>query len=59
MICARKWFKGPKVNVEHQRLGRNENDEDEDEDVVEGLRVGEGDSGSSSLEGKDKVVKGM
>lgn len=34
-ISAKKWFKGPKVNIEHMMLGREEN-------VVEG----KGDDGS-------------
>lgn len=24
IVDARKWFKGPKINVEHRMLGRNE-----------------------------------
>ena len=34
-VDARKWFKGPKVNVEHMMLGREGN-------VVEGTSVGKG-----------------
>jgi hypothetical protein len=32
-VSAHRWFKGPKVNVEHLMLGREES-------VVEGVRVG-------------------
>ena len=39
-VDARKWFKGPKVNIEHQMLGREGN-------VVEG-KEGGNDSGDSS-----------
>ena len=31
-VSARKWFKGPKVNVEHMMLGRNEVLEGKDEE---------------------------
>ena len=40
---ARKWFKGPKVNIEHQMLGR-----DEDVNVINGQQVGEESGGDSS-----------
>lgn len=40
VVDARKWFKGPKVNIEHQMLGREGN-------VVEGKEAGN-DSGDSS-----------
>ena len=42
-VDARKWFKGPKVNIEHQMLGR--------EEQVDGVEVGkevEGDGSSGS-----------
>ena len=44
-VDARKWFKGPKVNIEHQMLGKGE--------VVEGKEgsgsgIGVGDAGSGS-----------
>lgn len=43
-VDARKWFKGPKVNIEHQMLGREGN-------VVEGREAGNdsGDSSSGSI----------
>lgn len=53
VVDARKWFKGPKVNIEHQILGREGN-------VVEGkypAHVHDGsDSGSGSLKGTQKVL---
>ena len=39
-VSARKWFKGPKVNIEHQMLGREDK-------VLEGKEA-ENDSGDSS-----------
>lgn len=39
IISARKWFKGPKVNIEHMMLGRGEN-------VLEGMAA------AAELEGK-------
>ncbi|KAK2791397.1 hypothetical protein FQN52_009182 [Onygenales sp. PD_12] len=42
-IDARKWFKGPKVNVEHHMIGR-------EEAVVEGVRIGEGEGDGSTME---------
>ena len=39
-VDARKWFKGPKVNIEHQMLGRDGN-------VLDGKEAGN-DSGDSS-----------
>ena len=46
VVDARKWFKGPKVNIEHQMLGRDGN-------VVEGKEAGN-DSGNSS---SDSIMK--
>ncbi|KAI9838586.1 MAG: hypothetical protein M1819_004898 [Sarea resinae] len=40
-VDAHKWFKGPKVNVEHLMLGRDAN-------VVEGIEKDEGSSGSDT-----------
>lgn len=40
VVSARHWFKGPKVNIEHQMLGREGN-------VVEG-REAASDSGETS-----------
>lgn len=40
VISARHWFKGPKVNIEHQMLGR--------EDVIIDAKDGEGGSGGDS-----------
>lgn len=47
-VDARKWFKGPKVNIEHQMLGREDN-------VVEGKEDGNdsGDSSSGSITKRD------
>lgn len=40
-VDAHKWFKGPKVNIEHQMIGR-------EEAIIEGNIIGEGDRESSS-----------
>ena len=40
VISARHWFKGPKVNIEHQMLGR--------EDNVIDAKEAEGESGGDS-----------
>lgn len=40
-VDAHNWFKGPKVNIEHQ-MGR-------DEAIIEGISIGEGDAGAGSL----------
>lgn len=47
VVSARKWFKGPKVNVQHMMLGR----EVAGEDVLVGHEVAEAES-QSGLEGK-------
>ena len=50
---ARKWFKGPKVNIEHQMLGRERY-------VIDAREVGNdsGDSSSGSItKGDDRVLK--
>jgi amino acid transporter len=49
-ISARKWFKGPKVNVEHQMLGR-------DGTVLEGNEVRTKDLDAGSLSGSDKKIR--
>jgi len=41
-ISARRWFKGPKVNLEHMMLDRN---------VIEGLEPADDRSGSDEDEG--------
>jgi len=41
-ISAHKWFKGPKVNIDHMMLGRGEN-------VVEGEEAKSTDSGSRKV----------
>jgi hypothetical protein len=41
LVSARKWFKGPKVNVEHMMLGRGAN-------VLEG-KVAEGSEGEEPV----------
>lgn len=41
-VSAHKWFKGPKVNVEHLMIGRQGN-------VVEGQEEGKGNDSSSEL----------
>ena len=46
-ISARHWFKGPKVNIEHQMLGREGN-------VVDGKEAAK-DSGESSTGSIKKV----
>lgn len=48
-VSAHKWFKGPKVNVDHMMLGRDEN-------VVEGQELKRGDSSES---GSDVGMKGV
>ena len=40
-VSARHWFKGPKVNIEHQMLGREGN-------VVEGREAAKDSGGSST-----------
>ena len=40
-VSARHWFKGPKVNIEHQMIGREGN-------VIDGKEHGEESGGSSS-----------
>ena len=40
-VDARKWFKGPKVNIEHQMLGRENN-------IIEGKDDSNDSGGSSS-----------
>ena len=47
-ISARKWFKGPKVNIEHQMLGREGN-------VLEAREAG-GDSSSEDRALDEKKV---
>ena len=42
VIDARKWFKGPKVNIEHRMLGREEN-------VIEGEGDDSGGSSANSI----------
>ena len=44
VVSARKWFKGPKVNIEHMMLGREGN-------VVDAKEINEADAASS---GSDK-----
>ena len=44
-VSAHKWFKGPKVNIEHMMLGRGEN-------VVEGEEAKGTDSGSETAPAK-------
>ena len=50
-VSARHWFKGPKVNIEHQMLGREGN-------VVEGREAAK-DSGETSTDSikKDEVQR--
>ena len=45
IVSAHKWFKGPKVNIEHQMLGREEN-------FVDGKEADDSSSGSE----KDRVL---
>ncbi|KAK0510986.1 hypothetical protein JMJ35_006538 [Cladonia borealis] len=46
-VDAHKWFKGPKVNIEHQMLGRPGN-------VVEGKADDSGDSSAGSITKEDR-----
>ena len=46
-VSAHKWFKGPKVNIEHMMLGRGE--------VVEGKDRKDGDASSGEAPGSDKA----
>jgi hypothetical protein len=46
-VSAHKWFKGPKVNVEHMMLGRGE--------VVVGRDGKDGDDSSGEGPGPDKL----
>jgi hypothetical protein len=39
VLSARKWFKGPRVNLEHLMLGRDAN-------TIDGETKGDGDSSS-------------
>ena len=41
VVDARKWFKGPKVNIEHQMFGRENN-------VIDGTDESNDSEGSSS-----------
>jgi hypothetical protein len=48
-ISARKWFKGPKVNVEHMMLGRDGN-------VIDGdTKSADGDSSSDNAPADTKI----
>ena len=49
LVSARKWFKGPKVNIEHQMLGREGNVLDAKEAVNDS-----GDSSSGSITKEDE-----
>ena len=52
VVDAHKWFKGPKVNIEHMMLGQGEN-------VIEGkVEEGSSDSGSRKDVGADFDKKG-
>ena len=53
VVDARKWFKGPKVNVDHQMLGREGNVVDAE--VPTHVQDGS-DSGSSGVEATQKVL---
>jgi hypothetical protein len=46
-VSAHKWFKGPKVNVEHMMLGRGE--------VVEGMDGKDQDDSSGNAPEPDKM----
>jgi hypothetical protein len=46
-VSAHKWFKGPKVNVEHMMLGRGE--------VVEGMDGKDGEDSLGDSPGPDKL----
>jgi hypothetical protein len=50
-VSAHKWFKGPKVNVEHLMLGRGDN-------VVEG-KTKDNDSGSDTQHPDSKAIEEM
>lgn len=46
VVAARKWFKGPKVNIEHAMLGREGN-------VIEAEESGGSSANSLSKEARD------
>jgi len=48
-VSAHKWFKGPKVNIEHMMLGRGE--------IVEGQDRKERDDSSGDGPASDKVLQ--
>ena len=51
VVDARKWFKGPRVNIEHAMLGRDRN-------VIDGVVVKDlGDTASSSGNSGDGAEK--
>lgn len=54
VVSARKWFKGPKVNVQHMMLGRDA----EAEDVIVGEEIKAHDRNSDSDEGSFGGAKG-
>ena len=51
VVDARKWFKGPKVNIEHAMLGRQEN-------VVESKIDESGGSSNNSITRERATSKG-
>lgn len=55
VVSARKWFKGPKVNVQHMMLGR----EADHADVLVGEEVKPNERNSDSDEGSFGGAKGM
>ncbi|KAL9130292.1 MAG: hypothetical protein Q9175_007061 [Cornicularia normoerica] len=48
-VSAHKWFKGPKVNIEHQMLGREGN-------IVEGKEHDSSDSSAESITKEDRIL---
>lgn len=53
IVSAKKWFKGPKVNIAHMMLGQVD-----DNHVVEGVDVkGDNSADSDTSSGHDKAVE--
>ena len=50
-VSARKWFKGPRINVEHHMMGRDE--------VVEGIEHTSSSDGHSMPDKKAELGEGI
>lgn len=53
-VSAHKWFKGPKVNIEHMMLGREEAVLIGEGSVGDGK---DGDNSSGDMKGPEKITK--